>query len=155
MLNNVVGVPSDGVLALALSHNGIHDIVDVLTLRDKDIAMIDTGDPTKPMLRGNRAGLRVLKAFIHQIGPGVDFLAITHADYQEFKYDYSVGNITSTPTPPQKGPFVKSDATKFKKGIKRDKSHYPKLKNEKQWDSWQLATLATARTHDCEDVFDH
>ena len=119
MLNNVVGVPSDGALALALSHNGIHNIVDVLDLRDDDINIIDTGDSTKPMLLGNRAGLRVLKAFIHQIGPGVDFLAITHADYQEFKYDYSVGNITSTPTPPQKGPFVKSDATEFKKGLSK------------------------------------
>ena len=41
----------------------------------------------------------------------------------------------------------------FKKNIKRDKTQYGILKEDKQWDSWNRSTKATARTHDCEDVF--
>ena len=42
----------------------------------------------------------------------------------------------------------------FRKGIKRDKSHYVVLKEDKQWDTWKRSTLATARSHGCEQVFD-
>ena len=41
----------------------------------------------------------------------------------------------------------------FKKSIKRDKSHYTVLREDKQWDAWKRSTLATARSHSCEEIF--
>jgi hypothetical protein len=42
----------------------------------------------------------------------------------------------------------------FEKGIRRDKAAYLALKDDKAWDSWRRSTIATARTHKCEEVFD-
>jgi hypothetical protein len=42
----------------------------------------------------------------------------------------------------------------FEKGIRRDKAAYLALKDNKAWDSWRRSTIATARTHKCEEVFD-
>ena len=42
----------------------------------------------------------------------------------------------------------------FKRGIKRDKTQYKEFKEDKQWDSWKRATIATARAHQCEEIFD-
>ena len=43
-------------------------------------------------------------------------------------------------------------AQEFRKGIKRDKSHYVILKNEKQWDDWKRKTVSTIHAHNCAKV---
>ena len=42
----------------------------------------------------------------------------------------------------------------FEKGIRRDKSAYLILKDDKEWDNWRRSTIATARTLKCAEVFD-
>ena len=84
MLVNVLRLPSDGALALALSRNGFYDILDVMNMENDDINIIDTGDPAKPMMLGTRVCLRVFKAFLHHLGPNVDFRTIASEDFQEF-----------------------------------------------------------------------
>ena len=42
----------------------------------------------------------------------------------------------------------------FEKGIRRDKSAYLVLKDDKEWDNWRRLTIATARTHKCAEIFD-
>jgi len=50
--------------------------------------------------------------------------------------------------------YPKSPASDFKKGIKRDKTHYNVLKDEAHWDNWKRATLATVANHGCKAVMD-
>jgi len=42
--------------------------------------------------------------------------------------------------------------TEFKKGIKRDPSLFPILKDEKQWDTWRHSTVALACAQDMVEV---
>ena len=43
-------------------------------------------------------------------------------------------------------------AQEFRHGIKRDKSHYSVLKDEKQWNSWKRKTVATIYAHGCANI---
>lgn len=43
-------------------------------------------------------------------------------------------------------------ASDFRRGIKRDKTHYMEIKDEKQWDEFKRKTVATAYAHGCENV---
>ena len=45
------------------------------------------------------------------------------------------------------------DADHFRKSIKRDKSQSV-FKEDKKWDKWQRSTIATARSNNCEHIFD-
>ena len=42
----------------------------------------------------------------------------------------------------------------FKKGIKREVTSYPTLKDERYFDSFSRSLYITAKSHDCEEVLD-
>ena len=42
----------------------------------------------------------------------------------------------------------------FRKGIKREESSYPTLNDERYFDSFSRSLYITAKSHECEDVFD-
>ena len=46
----------------------------------------------------------------------------------------------------------KSLAAEFRKGVKRDKSAYTVLKDERNWDSWRRRTVATMHSHGCQNI---
>ena len=49
-------------------------------------------------------------------------------------------------------PSYSSQLLNFKRGIKRDISAYPTLKDEKYYESFKRSVLVTARAHDCEEI---
>ena len=51
-------------------------------------------------------------------------------------------------------PTLNNKADHFRKSIKRDKSQYVTLREDKQWDKWQRSTIVTARSHNCKHIFD-
>jgi hypothetical protein len=59
-----------------------------------------------------------------------------------------------TPRPATLAPSTRSrDAVAdFKRGIKRDPSQFPILKDDKQWDGWNRSHNAQARAQVVEDV---
>ena len=59
---------------------------------------------------------------------------------------------THTHTPPSPPPSCSSQLLNFKRGIKRDISAYPSLKDEKYYESFKRSVLVTARAHDCEEI---
>ena len=70
---------------------------------------------------------------------------------------------TSSPSPPPSvnasdpratpsTPSYSSQLLNFKRGIKRDISAYPTLKDEKYYESFIRSVLVTARAHDCEEI---
>ena len=42
----------------------------------------------------------------------------------------------------------------FRKGIQREKTSYPTLKDERYFDSFSKVSYITAKSHDCDDVLD-
>ena len=54
----------------------------------------------------------------------------------------------AAPSPPS----CSSQLLNFKRGIKRDVSAYPALKDEKYYESFKRSVLVTARAHDCEEI---
>ena len=57
-----------------------------------------------------------------------------------------------SPPPPTPPPSCSSQLLNFKRGIKRDISAHPTLKDEKYYDSFKRSVLVTARAHDCEEI---
>ena len=49
-------------------------------------------------------------------------------------------------------PSFSTQLMNFKRGIKRDISAYPTLKDEKYYESFKSSVLVTARAHDCEEI---
>ena len=47
-----------------------------------------------------------------------------------------------------------SEAEMFMKSIKKDRTAYPTLKEDRQWDKWNRSLKAVARTHGCEIILD-
>ena len=47
---------------------------------------------------------------------------------------------------------IKSLAAEFRKGVKRDKSAYTVLKDERNWDAWKRRTVATMHAHGCQNI---
>lgn len=69
-------------------------------------------------------------------------------------------NQSSTPQPQRQTQQLqpgttrtpRSLAAEFRKGIKRDKSAYLILKDERNWDNWKRRTIATMYAHGCQNV---
>ena len=59
---------------------------------------------------------------------------------------------TSDPRAVPSTPSCSTQLLNFKRGIKRDISAYPTLKDEKYYESFKRSVLVTARAHDCEEI---
>ena len=168
VIQTVLGQPSDGPLALALRHGGYDLVEDVLIMSNTDIDALeypvtDDKDGTRlvPLIPARRNLVRAFQAYIRylrQTGTFATYISITNFGFNEFRIsEHYDPNSPSTPSPAVSSTRSTSRTTiadDFRKGIKREKSHYSVLREEKQWDGWRRSTLATARSHGCEDVFD-
>ena len=83
-----------------------------------------------------------------------EWCGIDIGEYSTFLMRIQTGRITLAPKPPPPTPKNVDLVAEFKKGIKRDASLYPNLKDHRQWNNWNRAVLAQANTHDIQDVFD-
>ena len=61
--------------------------------------------------------------------------------------------MASDPRAAPSTPSCSSQLLNFKRGIRRDISAYPTLKDEKYYESFKRSVLVTARAHDCEEIF--
>ena len=95
----------------------------------------------------------------HALEPD-NFLHTTFHQFMSWKLNEIT---TSSPSPPPSVtasdpraapslPSCSSQLLNFKRGIKRDISVYPSLKDEKYYESFKRSVLVTARAHDCEEI---
>ena len=96
----------------------------------------------------------------HALEPD-NFLHTTFHQFMSWKLNEIT---TSSPSPPPSvtasnpraapsTPTCSTQLLNFKRGIKRDISAYPTLKDEKYYESFKRSVLVTARAHDCEEIF--
>ena len=95
----------------------------------------------------------------HALEPD-NFLNTTFHQFMSWKLNEIT---TSSPSPPlsvttsdpraaPSTPSCSSQLLNFKRGIKRDISAYPTLKDEKYYESFKRSVLVTARARNCEEI---
>ena len=161
-------LPTDSPVHRALTKDGRVDVRDAVNLRDLEIDKLtyDADDgSTQSLNGGNRGLLKAFSSFVYHrstTGNPIEdaWKTITQAEFDDFRTgpDYFVLLAGSAATP-GKAPTPRTSSPRdllyeFCKGIKRDASLFPALKDEKQWDQWHRSTVANARAQDVAEILD-
>jgi hypothetical protein len=159
-----------GPIGHALEKEKIIDVLDIISYSDDDFYELlyqDSTSTVQTLSKAESNRIKLLKGYINwrtYIGQSVstkdDWMAITADQLNEFCITTTWFGMTtkgtSILTAPTPGTGTKQDlVSDFKKGIKRDMSYFPTLKQDKQWDNWNRATIARARAQDVSNVLDH
>jgi hypothetical protein len=155
--------PIGGVIAT----ERITDILDIISYSDNDFVGLkyqDDKSVVQTLTKAESNRLKLLKGYINwrtYIGQSVitkdDWMALTEDQINDFRVTTTwfgmTTNGTSILTAPTPGTGSKRDlVADFKRGIKRDMSYFPTLKQDKQWDNWNRATIAQAQAQDVSNV---
>jgi small nuclear ribonucleoprotein (snRNP)-like protein len=170
IMDNVLGRP---ILKTALEAEGIQDIYALLTI---DEGLIDglvysdeEGTTTTPLPRGDKNLIRVFLGYCQYrsaIGDPIhDWTLVTEEGFNEFRLNPAAiqagialptGIINNVPG----GSGTPSSASKpsladsFRRGIKRDPSLFPELKDERHNDAWHRSFMTQARAQGVDDALD-
>jgi len=177
VFSEVLELGEDDVLYKVFKSNQINTMEDLFSIPDdkfNTLQYFNTSTnkyvtPLEPLL----LRLRILKAWFYYL---LSSRSITTVDWKDLEIvninaydDYRVSHYNSrVPTNPSLGadppstddplstdPFrskSRSSVAEFKKGVKRDKSAYLNLKDERNWDNWKRRTVATVHAHGCQNV---
>ena len=162
-LHVIANLEPDDPICKSLELYGVRSLPDLLDLdRDEMRALeyVNASNNRTPLHHGGQGRVQVMQAYFRYLREEEieDIMSLTHEDFNDYRMDIYDANALPTVSPTRtKRPFVPpvahQPAEEFKRGIKRDKTHYISLKENKQWDDWRRSTLATARSHGCEEVF--
>jgi hypothetical protein len=97
-----------------------------------------------------------------------DYTGITTDFFNEYRLHWSGNSKTTQPTintsgvsstnnntnTGHSGSSNHSELQNFIRSIKKDRSQYEVIKDDRQFDNWQRSFLAVARTHKLEEIFD-
>jgi hypothetical protein len=164
----VMNQPVDGPMAKSLAKAMIENVEDFLSLIETNIEKLSfiatAGEDPIAIGPGHQGIIRAFIAFIRyraaQDNPiGDKWNEITKAEFDTYRVGPSFnGTIFGSPSPSNPGTPAASSThardavTDFKRGIKRDPSQFPILKDDKQWDCWNRSHNAQARAQGVEDV---
>ena len=158
-------------LKSALIKEGFVDVFLLLSMDDATIESLEIEDPndaTKKMAlkKSDKGMLRTFKAFVHHRNASdnpikdEDWLKLTQADFDAYRIDPSnLARVVSQATAPMStrnnSVIAKySMVDLFRRGIKRDPSLFPTLKDENFNDSWHRSFETQARAQDVYNVLD-
>ena len=177
VLENVLMLEPDSKVHAAFYHSGIehpNDLADVnLTTGPQEILTYDQ-ESSGSLKYASRYSMKVHKliAYVHwnqENGESSkDYGSMTPNDLDNFLTDGRLKLMTEaaltnqgiyTKPPPsvmstQSAPIEDERAKNFNKGIKRDAAAYKTISDDKQFDSWNRHTLATAKAQGVGEVFD-
>ena len=164
-VQNIAGLKPDSDIVQALELYGLKSLPDLMDMERSDIDNLEYNDKAtgmKTLHRGGQGCVRVMQAYFRYLRENDidDIMSLTMEHFNDYQMDIYDPNATQPSTTSSKAKKSTASthtcqpAEDFKKGIKRDKSQYIVLKENKQWDNWRRTTLATARSHACEEVFD-
>jgi hypothetical protein len=173
------GFADDSIMVKYIDQEQWQNVFDVVTHNFKQIDEFnvtrDNGKfDAKPMLKDRRW----LKCFLLFYQMKCNDLSSTIIDEEvilwkrsifldycvsaNYQHDMAVAEGFSTPATPNVGKYdlnavdSKGDLTaqEYRRGIKRDKSHYEDLKDDKYFSSWNRGFVATARMHHTDFILD-
>ena len=163
IFEEVLKLPMDSPLPVALIASGYSTIMDILNMSDTEVtsllsAEVDAAGVPIVIPPSRKNLIRIFKRYVQHLTADksfVSFLALNAEGYDNYRlYTYNPDQPIASPILSTRLPAAPTSAVNdFKRGIKRDKSHYAVFKDAKQWDGWRRSTLATARSHNCEEVF--
>ena len=167
---HLVGDPADGtgIIEKMFKANGIQNIFDIVNLQRSVVSTFTYKESNKKieLPKGHQTLLVILahfNKFKRKDGASfkaIDWLAVDQDEFNTFRLDYDENDYTpSTSASPVASLSAKSAPTvdpvrEFKRGIKRDPTLFPELKDLKQWDAWCIETKAQAKAQNVEQVFD-
>ena len=167
VLEVVMDLGPDSEIQRALANDRRTDIRDIVDIPDGDIDDLtyDGDDGTPQMLKsGQRGLLKTFKAYVFHTSEcgtpiGDDWMSLRREEFDAFRVGPDLYRLQLNPSVPPPRPTMLSSRTsdplyEFRKGIKRDMTQFPLLKDEKQWDSWHRSTVATARAQDVSQILD-
>ena len=153
IMDEVLGRP---ILKTALESEGIQDICALLTLDEETIDALshsdEEGTTSVPLSRGDRNLIKVFLGYYRYRAatgnPIEDWLSVEVEDFNEFRLNPDFIRVgipvpTGSGTRPGSGVTPSaanapkySPAESFWRGIKRDPSLFPELKDERHNDAW-------------------
>ena len=165
IIETVFGEPPDGDLIKGLKRFGVLNHMSLMTISEEKIEKLEYLDDSNTKIElhdGHKSLVKIFQAYMHHYDlDSSDIMDISSDQFDYFRVKFYNPNApisrttTSTSTTTSATtPFTRNPANEFRKSVKRDKTQYSALKTEKQWDSWKRSTIATARAHGCEDIFD-
>jgi hypothetical protein len=174
LIEEILGLTMDHPIPTSLETDKANSIPDILALREHDIATLrykftnkDDTEQLLPLGKGEQRLLAIIPSFIlYKRNKGEtlreeDWLSVTANEFQTYRaspefIDMRTGQATPITTSSNIGPPPSQRARDavydFKRGIKRDPSQFPTLKDDKQWDTWNQDTKAQARSQDVMEI---
>ena len=169
IMENVLG---RSLLKSSLESEGIQDIYALLTLDEGTIDALsysdDEGTTSLPLPRGDRNLIKVFLGYYRYRSvtgnPIDDWLQVTEEGFNAFRLNPDViragiplptglstvqSSAGASPLAPKYSP-----ADIFRRGIKRDPSLFPELKDERHNDAWHRSFMTQARAQGLEDALD-
>jgi hypothetical protein len=169
----LLGCEVDSDAYLCLSSNGIHSAYDIAELNREvlDGMIFNVVDEAGKTIKKNATMNIVQKNKVLILGDFIRKLSrhnnndvtdeiimnTSRHEYDAFRVDsrnaiYAV--TTAAPLPSSSPLAANNEMVNFLKGVKRDITQYPEIKDERQFENWQRSFLAVARSHRINQVFD-
>ena len=173
VLDNVLGHGDNTPLKTALVNSGISDIEDFITLDDTTVDSLSYDrsptDTNVPLNLGNRNLAKIFIAYCrfraHSNDAIDDWTSVTADDFNAFRVGPDLAALRLGPQIAPVAPATRatssaasapsrSAAEIFRRGIKRDSTLFPTLKDEKFNDEWHRAFFNQARAQGVDKVLD-
>jgi hypothetical protein len=163
---------ADSPIRLAFAHEGIDGMLALLSVNPDDVDTFcyvpppdNPGDPPGrpiPLRRGLRYLIGWLLRFYRHLctinnGQEIDWMNLDPDDFDQYRISTPWDQLPIT-NPVVSAPVVQPRSanlvSEFNRGIRRDASTYPTLKDQRHWNGWNRAVISQARAHDVSEVFD-
>jgi hypothetical protein len=175
LIQDILGFDLNHPIPLALKADGADSVPDIIAMTERNIEALryevtdSDGNVTEEKLNnGAQRLLTIIPSFLlHKRNQGTtlteaDWESVTAEEFQHYRaspdfIDMRTGRTAPTQPPPTatgNHPSTRPRDTvyDFKRGIKRDPGQFPVLKDDKQWDLWNIDTKAQARSQDVMEV---
>jgi hypothetical protein len=168
LIEEILGLTMDSPIPKALDIERAESIPGIVSLRETDFLALrykfvdnEANEHMLPLAKGEQRLLSIIPSFIlfkRSKGEKIneaDWINVTADEFQEYRaspdfIDMRTGVTGIAPGIPPTGPptfqRTRDPVYEFKRGIKRDPSQFPVLKDDKQWDTWHQDTRAQARS---------
>jgi len=181
VMDTILDRDDNSRLKICLKENGINDITSLTSLSGKTVDALEYEDPTKAgvIIKPNKGDKNLIRCFLHYIifldleGTPVkgNWTNLKDTDFDDFRVSAKylifltsgvLPGSTTIPVPPTTtslAPTTTSTspitpAAHFRRGIKKDPSSFPTLKEEKFNDAWHRSFVSQARAQDVSEVLD-